>query len=128
MDSSTILVLEDSREVRDLVTEILDDDGFRVTACGDADEARAWLCGHRPDLVVLDARLPHTSGMQFFRELRASRRHATLPVVFLTAAEKDVRQAIDVEDEDCVDLVTKPFDIDAFRAAVERLIADPACE
>lgn len=101
-----IIVVDDHRDIRELVTRYLGEHGFRVSA---ADGARAFhklLEASAPDLVVLDVMMPGGDGLALCRELRAAGRN--LPVIFLTAMAEDTDRIVGLE-LGADDYLTKPF-------------------
>jgi len=118
---SSVLLVDDAPELRELVSTILTDEGFDVTAFDAAEEALTHIDLVLPDLLILDGRLTRMSGWQCFQLLRASERTEKLPVLMLTAAVDDVQRAEQPAD-DCTAYVTKPFDIDELLAKIDELI------
>ncbi len=106
MDQSPhILVVDDDREIRDLLVKFFEKHQLRVTAVRDAREARqVWATGNF-NLVVLDLMLPGESGFDFARWLRAN---AEVPIVMLTAMADETDRIIGLE-LGADDYVTKPF-------------------
>src|SRR6202046_5923759 len=100
-----ILVVDDDREIRDLLARFLEKQRIRVTAVRDGKEARrAWLNGHY-QLVVLDLMLPGESGLDLARWLRSQ---AEIPIVMLTAMGEETERIIRLE-LGADDYVPKPF-------------------
>ncbi len=100
-----ILVIDDDREIRDLLARFLEKQSMRVTAVRDGKEARrAWLNGHY-QLVVLDLMLPGESGLDLARWLRTQ---STIPIVMLTAMGDETDRIIGLE-LGADDYVPKPF-------------------
>jgi len=100
-----ILVVDDDREIRELLSRFLERHQIRVTAVRDAREARrAWPIGHY-HLVVLDLMLPGESGLDFARWLRSQ---ADVPIVMLTAMGEETDRIIGLE-LGADDYVPKPF-------------------
>ncbi len=100
-----ILVVDDDREIRELLARFLERQRFRVTAVRDAREARrAYLNGHY-QLVVLDLMLPGESGIDFARWLRGE---SQVPIIMLTALGEEPDRIIGLE-LGADDYVTKPF-------------------
>lgn len=100
-----ILVVDDDREIRDLLARFLERQRFRVTAARDGREARrAFLNGHY-QLVVLDLMLPGESGLDLARWLRAE---TQVPIIMLTALGEEPDRIIGLE-LGADDYVTKPF-------------------
>ena len=100
-----ILVVDDDREIRDLLSKFLERQGMRVTAARDAKDARrAWPLG-RYHLVVLDLMLPGESGLDLARWLRAQ---APVPIVMLTAMAEETDRIVGLE-LGADDYLGKPF-------------------
>lgn len=100
-----ILVVDDDREIRELLAGFLERQRFRVTAVRDAREARRALPNGHFQLVVLDLMMPGESGLDFARWLRAS---SPIPVVMLTALGEETDRIIGLE-LGADDYVAKPF-------------------
>jgi DNA-binding response OmpR family regulator len=100
-----ILVVDDDREIRDLLGKFLEKQSFRVTVARDAREARKlWPLG-RYHLVVLDLMMPGESGLDFARWLRSQ---SEVPVVMLTAMGEETDRIVGLE-LGADDYVAKPF-------------------
>jgi DNA-binding response OmpR family regulator len=116
-----ILVINDAQEVLDVMRDLLEDEGYRVSvysyAVKDLDEIRQI----KPDLLILDHIIGDEEyGWQLIQKLRLDRELATLPVVVCTAAVKLVRELEGHLTAKGITVVLKPFDIDDLLAAVER--------
>ena len=103
--SHTVLVVEDEMKIRDLVRAYLEREGLAVVTTGSGAEAIAMAASTRPDLVVLDLRLPDVPGEEVAREIRAT---SSVPIVMLTAkaAEEDRIRGLELGADD---YLTKPF-------------------
>jgi two-component system OmpR family response regulator len=100
-----ILIVDDDREIRDLLARFLERNRFRVTAVRDGREAqRAWPLGHY-QLVVLDLMLPGENGLEVARWLRTQ---GDVPIVMLTAMGEETDRIIGLE-LGADDYVPKPF-------------------
>jgi two-component system, OmpR family, response regulator len=100
-----ILVIDDDREIRDLLGMFLERQNLRVTSVRDAREARrVWPNGNF-QLVILDLMLPGENGLDFGRWLRS---HSDVPIVMLTAMAEDTDRIIGLE-LGADDYVPKPF-------------------
>jgi two-component system OmpR family response regulator len=100
-----ILVVDDDREIRDLLSRFLEKQGMRVTAARDAREARkVWPLG-RYHLVVLDLMMPGEPGLDFARWLRGQ---SEVPIVILTAMGEETDRIVGLE-LGADDYVAKPF-------------------
>jgi CheY-like chemotaxis protein len=71
LDGVRVLVVDDARDVRQVVTDILAQDGAAVTAVGSADEALAALQGERPDVLLSDLAMPGKGGYWLIGQVRA---------------------------------------------------------
>jgi len=103
--TSTVLVVEDERKLRDLVRSYLERAGFTVLSTGSGAEAITMAATASPDLVVLDLGLPDVPGETVARELQAA---SATPILMLTArsAEEDRIRGLELGADD---YVTKPF-------------------
>src|SRR6266542_6229701 len=106
MDGSPhILVVDDDREIRDLVAKFLTRHSCRVTTAADGKEMRRALADARIDLVVLDLMLPGEDGLSLCRALRAD---SNIPIIMLTAKGDEVDRVIGLE-MGADDYLPKPF-------------------
>src|SRR5258705_7442620 len=81
-DAPHLLVVDDDRRIRDLLSRFLLSEGYRVTTAETAADARAKLEGLRFDLLILDVMMPGETGFEFARALRTSSR---VPILMLPA-------------------------------------------
>jgi two-component system, OmpR family, response regulator len=100
-----VLVVDDDGEIRKLLGEYLQRNGFRVSLANDGREMRRALQQTRPDIVVLDVMLPGDSGLALCRDLRAD---SSLPVIMLTARGEEVDRIVGLE-MGADDYLAKPF-------------------
>ena len=117
-----ILVVDDHKDIRDLLAKFLVKHGMRVTAAADAMEARRHLKAGAFDLIVLDIMMPGEDGISLCRALREG---ASPPIIFLTAVAEDTDRIIGLE-LGADDYVTKPFNPGGLSHAPSRLSAPPA--
>ena len=87
LDGVRVLVVDDARDVREAVTDILAEDGAKVTAVGSAEEALAALQGERPDVLLSDLAMPGKGGYWLIGQVRAlpPERGGVTPAAALTA-------------------------------------------
>lgn len=101
-----LLVIDDDRRIRELLSRYLGDHGFRVSVAGDAAEARRKLEALEFDLLIVDVMMPGETGVSLTRSVREN---AEVPVLMLTAlAEVDDR--IDGLEAGADDYLSKPFE------------------
>jgi two-component system, OmpR family, response regulator len=101
-----ILVVDDNKEMRELVSGLLESDHFRVSTAADGGEMRDVLAAHAVDLIVLDLMLPGQDGLTLCRNLREA--SCFVPVVILTAKGDEIDRIIGLE-VGADDYVAKPF-------------------
>jgi len=100
-----ILIVDDHREIRDLVSRALSKEGFRVSVAGDGRAMRRTMTDSRIDLVLLDLMLPGEDGLALCRALRAE---SEIPIIMLTAKGEEVDRVIGLE-MGADDYLPKPF-------------------
>jgi two-component system OmpR family response regulator len=100
-----ILIVDDHREIRDLVSRALTKEGFRVSTAGDGRSMRRTLADSRIDLILLDLMLPGEDGLSLCRALRAQ---SDVPIIMLTAKGDEVDRVIGLE-MGADDYLPKPF-------------------
>jgi two-component system OmpR family response regulator len=102
-----ILIVDDDRDIRQMVADYLQKNGLRASAVADGREMRAALETNAIDLIVLDVMMPGEDGLVLCRNLRASK-HRAIPVVMLTARDDATDRIIGLE-MGADDYVVKPF-------------------
>ncbi len=127
MDTSPhILIVDDNREIRDLVGRALTREGFRVAAVGDGKAMQRALADSRIDLILLDLMLPGEDGLSLCRRVRAD---SDVPIIMLTAKGEEVDRVIGLE-MGADDYLAKPFGsrelIARIRAVLRRSHRPPA--
>ena len=100
-----ILIVDDHREIRDLVSRALTKEGFRVSAAADGRAMRKVLADSRIDLILLDLMLPGEDGLSLCRSLRAG---SSIPIIMLTAKGDELDRVIGLE-MGADDYLPKPF-------------------
>ncbi len=102
-----VLIVDDDREIRELVSTYLTKNGLRVTMAPDGRHMRQFLEANTVDLIVLDIMMPGDDGLVLCRELRASKHKAT-PILMLTARDDETDRIVGLE-MGADDYLTKPF-------------------
>src|SRR3990167_4892378 len=102
-----ILIVDDDREIRELVGNYLKKNGLRTTVVADGRQMRSFLESTPVDLIVLDIMMPGDDGLMLCRELRAGKHKAT-PVLMLTARNDETDRIIGLE-MGADDYLVKPF-------------------
>ncbi|ANJ55625.1 response regulator [Pseudomonas silesiensis] len=102
-----ILIVDDDREIRELVGNYLKKNGLRTTVVADGRQMRSFLEANTVDLIVLDIMMPGDDGLQLCRELRSGKHKAT-PILMLTARNDETDRILGLE-MGADDYLTKPF-------------------
>lgn len=114
----TILVVDDDPDIRDIVADILSDEGYRAYSAENGRQALHMLrAGLRPDLILLDMMMPELDGWGFRAEQRRCADLAGIPVVLFTAHELPVNAA---EEMQVAGLLKKPIRLAQLLDAVRR--------
>jgi two-component system response regulator MprA len=116
---ATILVVEDKRELREVLRRTLHENGFAVVTAGDGDAGLRAATAQHPDLVILDVGLPGRDGLEVARTLRE--RGFRAPVLMLTA-HNAVPDRVAGFDAGADDYLGKPFNYDELLARVRALL------
>jgi two-component system, OmpR family, alkaline phosphatase synthesis response regulator PhoP len=95
--TKTVLVVDDEKDIRDLIAYNLSKEGFAVLTAGDGNEALQKLADHKVAVVVLDIMMPGMDGFEVCRRIRAKETIANLPIIFLTARSGEADQIIGLE-------------------------------
>src|SRR6266852_5957287 len=105
-DAPHLLLVDDDRRIRDLLSRFLLAEGYRVTTAETAADARAKLEGLRFDLLILDVMMPGETGFDLARDLRTS---SSVPIIMLTARD-EATSRIEGLTIGADDYVGKPFE------------------
>jgi CheY-like chemotaxis protein len=111
-----VAIIEDDREFRDMLRELLEEEQYRVVALSNGAEALETLRGDTlPNVILLDVSMPVMDGFDFLRFRNDDPELAAVPVVLVTNAKPHERPTIGVND-----VVRKPIDIDEILFAIKR--------
>jgi phosphate regulon transcriptional regulator PhoB len=116
-----VLVIEDERDIRELVRVNLEAEGFQVLEAADGELGLALVKRERPAAVILDLMLPGLGGLEVCRRIRAGEATARMPVVVLTARSAEADKVVGLE-IGADDYVTKPFSPRELTARVKALL------
>jgi two-component system chemotaxis response regulator CheY len=118
MSGRTVLVVDDDRDIRDALFDVLSDERYTVVCAADGAEGIARLRSESPPAVILlDWMMPKCDGACFLRQQRADPAFAAIPVVLLTA---DGRALANAEETGVQARLAKPVSLDELLAVVAR--------
>ena len=115
MEHRTILIVDDTAEIRELIANMLTDEGYTVECACNGSEALAAVERNAPILVLLDLHMPVLDGWGFARALTA--RALKIPIIVLTAATNAARYSADLGAVGCI---RKPFSLTDLLGTVEK--------
>ncbi|MFH1080857.1 MAG: response regulator [Pseudomonadota bacterium] len=121
MVQKTILVVDDEKDIVDLIAYSLDADGFAVIRAYDGQTALRLVQAEKPHLVLLDLLLPAIKGLDVCRTIRTNRQTLHLPIIMLTAMS-DIDDRIRGLAAGADDYITKPFHIREILARVRAVL------
>ncbi|MBT7522461.1 MAG: response regulator [Nitrospina sp.] len=117
MNEPKILAIEDNKDIREALRDLLTFEGMQVIVAENGQEGIDKAKEHLPDLILCDIMMPIKNGLQVFDELRHNIELKDTPFIFLTAkAENDVRQLKLGAD---TAIITKPFEIDVLLSSIK---------
>ena len=119
--STTLLVVDDDDEIRELLCDYLTDAGYNVLAAADGEQMREQLARHKVDLVVLDLMLPGEDGLSLCRQLQAT---PGLAVIMLSAKGSTLDRIIGLE-VGADDYLAKPFEPRELIARIKAVLRRP---
>lgn len=114
----TILVADDKANIRNLVRDYLEAEGFRVVIAANGREALYAARAEKPDLILLDIMMPEMSGYDF---IKAYRKESETPIILLTAKLDETDKVLGLE-LGADDYVTKPFGMKELTARIHAVL------
>ncbi len=116
-----ILIAEDERDIRDLITFTLRFGGHEVIPTANGEEAYVTAQTAQPDLILMDVRMPRMTGYEACEQLKANAATKDIPVVFLSAKgqESEVRTGLEMGAEE---YILKPFSPDQLNEKIKALL------
>jgi two-component system chemotaxis response regulator CheY len=117
----TILIVDDSESIREVVSFTLENAGYKVLAGVDGEDALKYLDGKEINLVLTDLHMPNRDGISLIKEIRTKAAYQYVPILLLTtesqAAKKDEAKAAGA-----TGWIVKPFVQDKLLAVIQKLI------
>ncbi|MCE5210402.1 MAG: response regulator, partial [Deltaproteobacteria bacterium] len=107
---SKILIVDDEKDIVDLISYNLEKEGFSTAKAYDGETALRIVKTQKPDLIILDLMLPKMNGLDVCRTIRRNPETAGVPIIMLTAKCDEVDKIIGLE-VGADDYVTKPFSV-----------------
>jgi DNA-binding NtrC family response regulator len=124
MESKMILVVDDEIGIRELLSEILFDEGYQVYLAENAEQARVFRKEREPDLVLLDIWMPDTDGITLLKEW-VDQELLTMPVVMMSG-HGTIETAVEATRIGAVDFLEKPIALQKLLSTIAKAIRDDA--
>lgn len=118
-----LLVIDDDDDIREMVREIFEQEGYLVRSLADVDDIFSEICHFHPDVVLVDYILGINNGANIAHEIKSNAGTAHMPVVLFSAHHQRVNT---IGNYGWDAFVGKPFDIDEIKTVVGRFIKTPA--
>ncbi len=118
---SKILIVDDEKDIVELIAYNLEKEGFSVAKAYDGEAALHLIKTQKPDLVILDLMLPKMNGMDVCRNVRRNTETMALPIIMLTAKSDEIDKVTGLE-VGADDYVTKPFSVKELTARVRSIL------
>jgi DNA-binding response OmpR family regulator len=122
MKPSTILVVDDDRNIRELISVNLRSAGYSVIVASDGNEAMEKIHAQTPDLIILDIMMPEIDGWELCKWVRDDPQLGNVKILMLTAKGTERDKLIGREIFKADEYMTKPFEIDLLQQTVSRLL------
>jgi len=119
----TVLIVDDEPAIRELVRFTLEDDHVRIVEAPDGRSAIDLARAARPELILLDVRMPHLDGIEVCRRLRADDTLSAVRIVMLTAADQEADRARGLA-AGADEYLSKPFSPLALLALVRSILPE----
>lgn len=122
-DKPRILYIEDEAEMITLSRLVLEKEGFEVIgAVGGREGLQALAQDAHPDLILLDLMMPDVDGWEVYRNIRANKDWAHIPVIVITARAQSIDRALGLHVAKVSDYITKPFGPQDLVASIKRVL------
>lgn len=121
MSNKTILVVDDDPNLGPLISAVLKKYDYNVVTLFSGEEVLRFLAGTKPDLILLDLRMPGLDGFALCKKIRANPDTHDIPIVILSGVS-EVEAKISTIELGADDFITKPFDMGELRARINRII------
>ena len=117
-----ILVVDDEQYLLDMLKRTLEDEGHEVDCATDGNSALALLIEHKPDLVLLDIKLPGMSGIDIYEHIQRSIKSLARKVIFITGDVMN-RDTATFLSRTRASYITKPLDTEQLKKDIDRIIS-----
>lgn len=104
----TILIVDDSESIREVVSFTLENEGYQVLVGIDGKDATKFLDGTNIDLIITDLHMPEMNGIEFIKHVRTLDKYKRVPILFLTT-ESQTSKKMEAKEAGATGWIIKPF-------------------
>ncbi len=119
MEKKKILVVDDEKDIREFLGDLLTDNGYEVSSASDGIDAMKQVQAQKPDLILLDLQMPEETGTGFYRKLRHKKQFEDIPVIVLSGLS-----GRDVAVSKSVVIIDKPPKEEAILEEVKKAVGE----
>ena len=117
--ANKVLVVDDEREIRDLLRTSLSAEGYEVVVASNGEEAIGLAKTGNPQVILLDIEMPGIDGIETCKRLEADEKTQLIPIIMMTSrGDRDIKAYL----EGAADIVNKPFDIKQLAIRVKSML------
>jgi len=117
----TILIVDDSESIREVVTFTLENEGFKVKVGINGQDALKFLDGDKIDLIITDLHMPVMNGIELIKAVRSNDHYKMIPILFLTT-ESQVEKKLEARDAGATGWIIKPFVPSKLISAIHKVL------
>lgn len=122
MTKRRILCIEDEAEMIELTRLVLEREGFEVLGAVGGAKGLESLKEQKPDLVLLDLMMPDMDGWEVYRQMKADKELADIPVIVVTARAQSIDKVLGLQVAKVSDYITKPFGPKELIESIKRVL------
>jgi CheY-like chemotaxis protein len=122
-DKKKVLIVDDEPDTIIFLSQWLEDNGYEACSATDGDHGMQVALSEKPDIILMDLRMPNQTGMQLYRALRLQEAFKHIPVIFVTGMTE-----FQIFGKECSPLpkpeafIEKPINLNALHTAIKQLI------
>ena len=122
-EKKRILCIEDEPEMIDLTRIVLEREGYAVLGAIGGSRGLEMIKEEKPDLVLLDLMMPDIGGWEVYRQIKADRELAKIPIIVVTAKAQSIDKVLGLQVAKVDDYITKPFGPKELLASIDRVLS-----
>ena len=119
--TKTVLIVDDSESIREVVHFTLQNEGYEVLVGIDGEDALQYLDGRRLDIIITDLHMPNLDGLGFIRKVRKMDIYKHIPILFLTT-ESQTEKKMEAKEAGATGWIIKPFVPAKLLEAISRVL------